>query len=88
MSRHDAPSAAELAQLEDGMLERLALEWRSSASRGEKQAYGVAHMLEVELRRRVRGRRAEQQPPPPASAPRPWWQFRQARRAPGVPRSP
>ncbi|WP_285412656.1 hypothetical protein [Variovorax sp. efr-133-TYG-130] len=87
MSRHDAPSAAELAQLEDGMLERLALEWRSSASRGEKQAYGVAHMLEVELRRRVRGRRAEQ-PPPPASAPRPWWKFWHARQAPSVPRAP
>jgi len=77
MIRRSVPSPAELAQLEDSALERLALEWRASASRGEKQAYGVAHTLEVELRRRVRGRRTEQLPPP-ASPPRRWWTFWQA----------
>lgn len=83
MTGYPVPSPADLAQLEDGALERLALEWRRRASRGEKQAYGIAHSLEVELRRRIRGRRAEPLPPP-LSPPRRWWRFWQARRTTGA----
>ncbi|WP_440534599.1 hypothetical protein [Variovorax sp. YR566] len=74
MSRHPVPSAEELAGLDDEELERLTVEWRARASRGAKQAYGVAHALEVELRQRIRISRA-QQLPPPVSAARRWWKF-------------
>lgn len=77
MTRHPVPGPAELAALEDDELERLAVAWRARASRGAEQAFGVAHALEVELRRRIRASRA-QQLPRPASAPRPWWKFWQA----------
>jgi hypothetical protein len=85
MSRPRVPTSEELAGLEDEELERLAVEWRARASRGAKQAFGVAHALEVELRQRVRASRVLELPPP-ASAPRPWWKFWQAR-PPGGPSS-
>jgi uncharacterized protein YggE len=83
MSRHPVPNPEELAALDDEELERLAVEWRARASRGAKQAYGVAHALEVELRQRIRISRA-QQLPPPVSVPRRWWKFWQASPASGT----
>lgn len=77
MSRHPVPSPDELAELGDEELERLAIEWRARASRGAKQAYGVAHALEVEWRQRIRVSRA-QHLPLPAAAPRRWWKFWQS----------
>jgi hypothetical protein len=67
------PSNEELTSLDEEALAAHAVEWRARASRGEKSAYGVAHALEVELRRRVRTslmqQLAEERPAPP----RPWW---------------
>ncbi|RTQ32886.1 hypothetical protein ABL840_20685 [Variovorax sp. NFACC27] len=87
MSRHPVPSPEELAGLDDEVLERLAIEWRARASRGTKQAYGVAHALEVEWRQRARVSRA-QQLPQPVVAPRRWWKFWQSSPGPGSPPSP
>jgi hypothetical protein len=67
------PSNEELASLDEEALVAHAMEWRARASRGDKSAYGVAHALEVELRRRVRTSLMQQlaeEPPPPR---RPWW---------------
>ena len=80
MSAHPVPTREELASLEDDELERLAIEWRARASRGARQAYGVAHALEVEWRQRIRVSRA-QELPPPVVEPRRWWKFWQARPA-------
>ncbi|WP_295985479.1 hypothetical protein [uncultured Variovorax sp.] len=83
MSGHPVPSREELASLDDEELERLALEWRGRASRGARQAYGVAHALEVEWRQRIRVSRAQQLPPPVAE-PRRWWKFWHSRPAAGA----
>ena len=80
MSSHPVPTREELASLEDDELERLAIEWRARASRGARQAYGVAHALEVEWRQRIRVIRA-QELPPPVVEPRRWWKFWQTRPA-------
>ncbi len=69
------PTQEELQSLEDAELEQLALEWRARASRGERDAYGVAHALEVELRQRVRASNLQQLPPETPAPPRPWWKF-------------
>lgn len=78
MSRPSVPSREELASLEDAELEHLAIEWRARASRGARDAYGVAHALEVELRQRVRASHLQQLPEPELMSPRPWWKFWQA----------
>jgi len=75
MSRAPIPSADELASLEDAELEQLAVAWRGRASRGDRDAYGVAHALEVELRQRIRASNLQQLPPEAPAAPRPWWKF-------------
>lgn len=72
----------EVAGPEQATLERLALEWCTHAARGDRQAYGVAHVLEVQLRQRARARR-RQAPPAPASAPQRWWQWWRTRRDAG-----
>ncbi|WP_395321870.1 hypothetical protein [Variovorax sp. UC74_104] len=77
MSRYPVPGPEELAGLSDEELERLAVEWRTQALRGVKQAYGVAHALEVELRQRIRASQARQLPPR-TDAPRRRWRFWQA----------
>ncbi|MGJ7523406.1 hypothetical protein ACSFA0_23195 [Variovorax sp. LT1P1] len=43
----------DLSQFADDQLLVLAHEWRRRAMHGEKDARGVAHTLEVEIRRRV-----------------------------------
>jgi hypothetical protein len=68
------PTALQLGQIEDITLEERALESRVRAARGELDAFGLAHVLEVELRQRLRARIAVQQPVSIArSKPRAWW---------------
>ncbi len=47
----------------DADLERVAKEWRARADRGERDAFGVAHDCEVELRRRQRAAEKASAPP-------------------------
>jgi hypothetical protein len=44
-----------LRESTDEQLFALALEWRKRALQGEGKARGIAHALEVEIRRRGRG---------------------------------
>lgn len=69
------PTPAQLEHLDEEALERLAVSWRTLALRGDREANGVAHALEVELRRRVRASQLARLPPQPLAAPRPWWKF-------------
>ena len=69
------PTPAQLEHLDDEALERLAVSWRTLALRGDREANGVAHALEVERRRRMRASQLAQLPPQPLAAPRPWWKF-------------
>jgi len=48
------PTPQPLAELDDAQLERLAVGWRAQAARGDRRAFGMAHALEVERRRRLR----------------------------------
>jgi hypothetical protein len=68
------PTPAELASIDDDQLAALAVTWRAQAARGDRGAFGVAHALEVERRRRLRDSQL-QQLPPPAPPPRRWWKF-------------
>jgi hypothetical protein len=43
-----------LGDVGDDDLKHLAVTWRAKALRGNREAYGVAHALEVEYRRRLR----------------------------------
>ncbi len=67
------PSNEELASLDEEALAAYAMEWRARASRGDKSAYGVAHALEVELRRRARTSLMQQLADEPPAPRRPWW---------------
>jgi hypothetical protein len=67
------PSHEELASLDEEALAAYAVEWRARASRGDKSAYGVAHALEVELRRRARTTLMQQLADEPPAPRRPWW---------------
>lgn len=69
------PTPMQLAQIDDEELVRLAVSWRAQASRGDREAFGIAHALEVECRQRLRSSQLQQLPPPPLPAPRPWWKF-------------
>lgn len=72
----------ELTELDETSLAAHAAEWRRRALRGEKQARGIAHALEAEMRRRF-----GDSIPPSQSAdldtrplalrqpPRRWWKF-------------
>jgi len=71
------PSCADaIALLADEELDNLAASWRLRARRGDKEAYGPAHTLEVAQRQR-------QSPVPAVVQPslrmmvtaRPWWKF-------------
>lgn len=75
------PSPPQLAHIDDEELERLAVSWRAQAGRGDREAFGIAHALEVERRRRTRESQMQQLPAEPPPAPRRWWRFWQA---PGV----
>ena len=69
------PTPEQLAELEDDHLAHWAAHWRARASHGEREAFGIAHALEVELRRRTRDSRLQDLPPPLPRPPRPWWKF-------------
>jgi hypothetical protein len=70
------PTPEQLAELQDDQLEYLAVEWRTRASHGDREAFGVAHALEVEHRRRTRDSRLQDLPATPTPQPRrPWWKF-------------
>lgn len=71
------PTSQQLAHIDDEQLEQLARSWRAQAGRGDREAFGIAHALEVELRKRTRDSQLQQLPsaPPP---PRPWWKFWQS----------
>jgi len=62
-----------LADVDDEQLEALARHWRARAARGEKDAYGIAHSLEVELRSRARASRRAALTYTAPVPPRPWW---------------
>jgi hypothetical protein len=64
-----------VAHIGDAELERLASIWRTQALRGQREAYGIAHALEVEHRRRLRASQMALLPPEPEAPPRRWWQF-------------
>jgi hypothetical protein len=71
-------SSSPFAQFDDVTLQELALTWRARAQRGEREAYGTAHALEVELRRRIResAEQVQTQPALPEPTPaRAWWKF-------------
>lgn len=69
------PTPQQLADIDDDELLRLAVSWRAQASRGDREAFGIAHALEVECRRRLRTSQLQQLPPEPPPAARPWWKF-------------
>ena len=67
------------AHFDDETLAELALTWRARAHRGEREAFGTAHALEVEVRRRMReAEESAPTPPEEEAAPVPeraWWKF-------------
>ena len=70
----------EITELNDDDLPRFAQEWRQRALRGDKQARGVAHALETELRRRGRATapapvELDTRPATLRQPARPWWRF-------------
>jgi hypothetical protein len=69
------PTPAQLADIDDDQLVRLAVSWRAQAARGDREAFGIAHALEVECRQRLRASQLQQLPPEPLPAARPWWKF-------------
>lgn len=73
------PTPSQLAQLEDAELDELAHAWRARAARGESGAFGVAHVLEVERRGRIRASQMITLRAPLVPTPRrPWWKFWQS----------
>jgi hypothetical protein len=76
------PTPSQLAQLDDEELAQLATNWRTRAGYGHRDAFGVAHALEVEQRRRLRQSQLQQLPPEPLAT-RPWWKFWQMSPAEG-----
>jgi hypothetical protein len=64
----------QLGHIDDDELERLAVIWRAQALRGDREAFGIAHALEVERRRRQRASQLASLPPEPVPERR-WWQF-------------
>lgn len=69
------PTSPQLSHLDDEALERLAVAWRAQALRGDREANGIAHALEVERRRRLRASQLAQLPLEPVTTPRPWWKL-------------
>ncbi|CAN5902420.1 hypothetical protein BH11PSE13_BH11PSE13_38280 [soil metagenome] len=65
---------AQLDHVGDEELERLCVMWRARARHGEREAFGIAHALEVEQRRRTRSSQMHSLPPEPVPA-RAWWKF-------------
>ena len=71
------PSPSQLAAIDGQQLDAWAVEWRARAGFGDRDAFGVAHALEVERRRRVRVTQSHALPEPPSPV-RPWWKFWQS----------
>ena len=69
------PTPTQLAELDDAQLDGLAVAWRPQAGRGDRTAFGVAHALEVERRRRLRDSQMAQLLPEPQAPLRRWWQL-------------
>lgn len=69
------PTPAQLADIDDDELVRLAVSWRAQASRGDREAFGIAHALEVECRQRLRASQLQQLPVESPAVARPWWKF-------------
>jgi hypothetical protein len=68
------PTVLQLGQIDDSALKARALESRMRAARGDVDAFGLAHVLEVEQRQRSRARILIQQPLSITHAkPRAWW---------------
>jgi hypothetical protein len=72
----------ELTDLDEASLAAHAAEWRRRALRGEKQARGIAHALETEMRRRTgdsiiptQGADLDTRPLALRQVKRPWWKF-------------
>lgn len=69
----------ELQTLSDADLQELARHWRAQALRGAREARGIAHACEVELRRRMGPpQRADRdaldlRPLSERGVPEPWW---------------
>lgn len=70
------PTADDLDLLTDGALAEMASTERQRALRGDRSAFGRAHLLERELRRRA-GTFSSFEPPIDLAlhSPRRWWQF-------------
>ena len=47
------PSAQDIASMTLDDVEHQAAQWRAAASKGYREAFGIAHIYETELRRRV-----------------------------------
>lgn len=75
MALEGVPTSAQLDVLDDAERKRLAVFWRAQALRGDREAHGIAHALEVAYRKRPRESQLAQLPPEPSEAPRPWWNF-------------
>lgn len=68
--------AADIAMLSDEELVDLAVSWRLHACRGDREAFGPAHALEVEQRRRHPTSSVMARPALRTMVmARPWWQF-------------
>lgn len=82
----ELPTPGQLAAIDDQELQDLAAAWRTRALHGERDANGIAHALEVELRRRTRESQMQALGSEPiAEEPaRPWWRFWQSKRAPST----
>jgi hypothetical protein len=70
----------EIEELDNASLGELAATWRRRALQGERQARGVAHALEIELRRRMGGPITQSgdldtRPLALRLQARPWWKF-------------
>lgn len=64
----------QLAHVDDDELERLCASWRARARHGDREAFGIAHALEVEQRRRARASQMQSLTPEPTPT-RVWWKF-------------
>lgn len=64
-----------LGHLNDEELASLAATWRTRAGFGQREAFGMAHALEVELRRRTRNSNLQALPSAALPTRRRWWRF-------------
>lgn len=71
----------DFATFSDEDLVRVTREWRAKADRGDRDAFGVAHDCEVEMRRREKASESFIRSPDGSSEitsgkkPTPWWKF-------------